>query len=157
MSSLADNAENFNQPKNVVDDSYLITIYTTTGKKSIRKTARLTGVKCSRVDKAITKAGVKIERNPAQRGRIPWNKGKKNVQIAWNKGKQMGPSPLRGRPSLIKGIPRSPEIIQKIKDTKRKDHLKQGKFFEERQNEIDNLYLVKLKDFKTNHAQTQVY
>lgn len=40
------------------------------------------------------------------KGNIPWNKNKKGLQVAWNKG-----------------IARSPETIEKIKSTKRKNYL----------------------------------
>jgi len=43
-----------------------------------------------------------------KKGNIPWNKGKKGVQVAWNKGKKWNkdrvhPKPMLGKPSNKKG------------------------------------------------------
>lgn len=54
-----------------------------------------------------------ISKRPHGKGRIPWNKGKKGVQVAWNKGKKLGglseeiknkmSEAHRGKPSPNKG------------------------------------------------------
>jgi len=61
----------------------------------------------------------------AQKGRIPWNKGKKGVQVAWNKGKkglctQTEESNLK-RSLKQKGKIISQETIEKAKQTKIKN------------------------------------
>lgn len=60
------------------------------------------------------------------KGHTPWNKGKKNCQVAWNKGKEHSEETRKkisiankGKTPWNKGIPRSPETIKKIRESKR--------------------------------------
>ena len=52
------------------------------------------------------------------KGRVPWNKGKKGLQVAWNKGKKMS------KPSWNKGKTLSIETRKRISDTLKRKGIK---------------------------------
>lgn len=77
--------------------------------------ALIRGAKKPSVSGHVRSLGVSRNLSDAQRGREPWNKGKKGAQTAWNKGKKgVQPSTRKGTKQPKRG-PRKPEHIEKIK------------------------------------------
>lgn len=123
--------------------------------------ANLFGVKAPTVKRAISKMEILRSHSEANRGREPWNKGKKGLQEPWNKGMAGNypyPSPMKGVPSPYKGIPRSEEFKQNLSNTWKKkvddgyDTWNGGwkTPYWGRELEIDTLYFVIVSDTKSN-------
>ena len=89
-----------------------------------------------------------ILRPPQQKGRSPWNKGKKTGKIPWNKGLKGDAypyeSPNKGKPSPFKNLSRDQKVKDKIAKGLRETNYNGYGFYESRAEEIDTLYLVYL-------------
>ena len=89
-----------------------------------------------------------ILRPPQQKGRSPWNKGKKTGQIPWNKGlkEDVYPyeSPNKGKPSPFKNLSRDQKVKDNIAKGLRETNYNGYGFYKSRAEEIDTLYLVYL-------------
>lgn len=78
--------------------------------------ANIRGVKQPSVKGYIREIGASRTLSEAQRGREPWNKGKKGSQVPWNKGKKGVQVSTRKGTKQPKRGPRKPGHIQRIKE-----------------------------------------
>lgn len=89
-----------------------------------------------------------ILRPSQQKGRTPWNKGKKTGQTPWNKGLKGDAYPYefpnKGKSSPFKNIPRDQKVKENIAKGLRETNYNGYGFYESRAEEIDTLYLVYL-------------
>jgi hypothetical protein len=98
------------QEKDCWEHLYLLG-FSTIGISAIR------GVKKPSVAQHIKRLGISRSLSEAQKGRVPWNKDTKGLQVAWNKGIPGPPSPKKGKPSPLRGQSRPPEVGEKISET----------------------------------------
>jgi hypothetical protein len=128
------------------------------------------GPSLSQVKKVIRTSGLARSHSKAQKGRIPWNKGKTGF-VVWNSGMASTgnypyASSFKGKESPFKGVPRYKEDKNKISHSGppvfrrntgiRLQNRESYVFYRDRAGDEDTLYLIKVSSNQDSKIQYKI-
>lgn len=118
------------------------------------------GPSLSLIKKVIREKGLARTHSEAQKSRVAWNKGKTGFKV-WNAGMAKTnsypyPSPNKGKPSPQKGVPRTKEDKNAIAHSIRLQNRAWYGFYQNRAEEEDYLYLIKVTSDQEPQIQYKV-